>query len=280
MQKIGAHVSTAGGLLNAITNAEKIGANCLQIFSSAPQQWQGPKTFTHCEEFKKITKDKDLLPVFVHGTYLINLFSENQDNLEKSKQALIDDLNFCDHIGAVGVVFHLGSHKDGLSTDNLTKFKTISKIILDNTPTTTLLIIENAAGSGSKVGGKIEELKVLQETAESSRVSFCLDTAHAYAAGYDLKTKTGVEDFFAEIEKYLEWKNVTLFHLNDSKKELGSYADRHENIGEGKIGIDGLGEIIRFSAKKNIPLILETPGFDMQGPDLKNIEIVKSLLKS
>lgn len=279
MTKIGAHVSTAGGLNNAIVNAQKIGANCMQIFSSAPTQWRGAqKTDAEKQEFKKAVDIAGLVPVFIHGTYLMNFASDNSETQAKSMQCLIDDLNFAHDIGAEGVIFHFGSHINGWAGKRK-ELKLIFKNIIDSTARDTLIIVENAAGSGVKIGSSLEELAMMRDDINSTRLKFCLDSAHAFAAGYDLSNKDNVNNYFTQVHKILGWDEVAAIHLNDSKVPLGKGADRHENIGEGYIGKIGLEEFVTHPRIIHLPLILEVPGFDNKGPDAENIRRVKEFFE-
>lgn len=278
MQRVGAHVSTAGGLRNAIVNAQKIGANCLQIFSSAPQQWQGSsRTPEEKAAFKKSVMDVDISPIFVHGTYLMNFASDNQEILTKSISCLTGDLRFVHDIGATGVIFHFGSHTDGWVGKRESLIKIFRKI-LEDTPEDTQIIIENAAGSGTKIGTKLTELALIRDDLNSPRISFCLDSAHAFAGGYDLRTSENVVTYVKEVDKVLGWDLVAAIHLNDSKVEFGKNADRHENIGEGYIGKVGLKSFVTQLMNMNKPFILEVPGFAGTGPDAENIKRVKEFI--
>jgi deoxyribonuclease-4 len=277
MARIGAHVSVAGGLLLAIERAETIGATCLQIFSSPPQQWKSSTiSLSDCQKFKAVAKEKNILPVFVHGTYLINLASENEFSLQQSKQSLIEDLQFCSRIGSRGVIFQFGSNALGWEGKKRTLVPVIHDI-LEKTPSETQFVIENSAGSGNKIGSSMTELSSMVADTNNTRVKICLDTAHAFAAGNDLRTPEAVDVFIRHVEATLGWDHVVAIHLNDSKVDLGSKNDRHENIGAGKIGLEGFRSLVNHPLVRNIPFILEVPGFEKNGPDQKNIDIVTSL---
>lgn len=281
MRRIGAHVSVAGGLLNAIPRAIKIGANCMQIFSSPPQQWRS-STYSEAEmeAFQKEVREKDLLPVFVHAVYLINLASDNPIIVRRSRDALILDMQFAEKIGAQGVIFHIGSHPLGWAQGKRSQLINVFESILRNTPKGTLLIVENSAGSGTKIGSTTEQLAQIKSDIKNPRLKFCVDTAHAFEAGYDLRTKESIEVFVQKIEDAISWDDVVCVHTNDSKTDLGSNVDRHENIAEGKIGLGGFRALLEESRLKEIPLVIETPGFDREGPDAKNIKILQKLSKA
>lgn len=277
VKKIGAHVSTAGGLDNGIKQALAIGANCLQIFSSPPQQWVGARHTPEAKsEFLRAARVQNLLPVFIHGTYLINFATENPFNLQKSISALVSDLQFAGDIGSAGVVFHFGSHPEGW-TGKRKQLVPVFREIISNSSGQAKIIIENSAGSGSKIGAKLEELAQIREDIRSDKIVFCLDTAHAFASGYDLRTAASVEKFVLNVDKVIGWDSVAVIHVNDSRIPLGGGSDRHENIGQGHIGLDGFRALVNHSLLANIPCVLEVPGFDGKGPDAENIRIIKSL---
>ncbi len=277
--RIGAHVSASGGLNNAIVNAQKIGANCLQIFSSAPQQWQGSRR-TEAEKFmfREAVRSANLLPVFIHGSYLMNFASDNPQTLQKSIDCLIADLQFAGDTGAQGVIFHFGSHVSGW-TGKKKKLIPILQMILAMTPKDTQIVIENAAGSGKKIGSKLEELALMRDDMNSRRIKFCLDSAHAFASGFDLSNEKGVDTLVTQVQNILGWEEVVAVHLNDSKAALGSGVDRHENIGAGEIGARGLKAFVTHQLVRDKPLILEVPGFTDMGPDSENIDLVKKFFK-
>lgn len=277
-KKIGAHISVAGGLLNAIDRAKRIGANCMQIFSSPPQQWKASSFSSEDrEKFKEVAKNKELTPVFVHGAYLINLASQNVEIKEKSKVSLVKDMNFVFEIGGKGVIFHVGSHPIGWPERQKKELFSFIKEIIDHSPEDTILIIENSAGSGTKIGDRFEELAELKIGINSHRLGFCIDTAHAFASGYDLRNSQDVDLFAQKVAQTIGWKSVVAIHANDSKADFGSNRDCHENIGEGKIGREGFSFLLAREETQNIPFILETPGFSGEGPDKENVQILRGL---
>ena len=280
MRRLGAHVTTAGGLGVAISRAQDIGANCLQIFSSPPQQWQMSKhTDIQLQQFRDQTISSNVLPVFIHGTYLINLASDNADLVEKSIQSLVADLHFCDRIGGGGVIFHLGTHPLGWTGKKRDDMMKAFKRIFAATPSNTILAVENSAGSGTSVAGKLEVLAEIQADLAENRLRFCIDTAHAFAHGYDISTVSGCDTFISSVDSSIGWASVVAIHLNDSKVPCGSRRDRHENIGEGEIGTIGFKHLLNNPKIVPVPLILETPGFDNTGPDKKNIDRVNGLIR-
>lgn len=277
---LGAHVSIAGGLENALIRAKELTLPVIQIFSSAPQRWDPPH-FPHDQlvQFKEKKSVYGVRRVFIHGCYLINLASDLLVSQEKSVQNIIADMKFAAAIDAQGVIIHLGTHPMRWTKGKRETLILLFKQILNQTPQTVQLIIENSAGGGSKIPSTLEEMASIRDDLSSDRIKFCIDTAHAFAAGYDLSQKEHVTEFLQQLENTLGKEHIAAFHLNDSKALLGSGHDRHENIGEGKIGKTGFAEFVRSTASWGIPWILETPGFEGRGPDEQNCTIVRSLLR-
>lgn len=264
MRRIGAHLSIAGGLDKAVQKIIKMGGNCLQIFSSSPKSWTMPPF-----SGKRVTAVR---PVFIHAKYLINLGSDKPDLLQKSIASLKYELQVADLIGAKGVIVHLGSHL-GRGFEAVFHQVTESiKIILKNSNTNSLLIIENSAGQRGKLCSQLSEIKLIFDAVNSDRLVWCLDTCHAWGAG--LSFGKGLEK---DMQQFDLVKSLVCLHVNDSKGEFSSGLDRHENIGAGKMGREELGKYVNFPAFKNLPLITEAPGFDGQGPDKQNLDILKSL---
>ena len=280
--KIGAHLSAAGGYANALTKLQEIGGNCLQIFASPPRNWTNAnQTDGQKQEFVELKSKLQVDPIYFHATYLINL-SDDARIGEFSKKILIDELKLASTIGVRGSVVHLGSFKEKLPDEEVFRehpkhailLKNLSKI-LEQTPNDSLLIIENAGTH--KIGASIAEIGFLIKTLQDKRVKVCLDTCHLHAGGFDLSSETKLNLFLETFDKLVGIQNLELFHANDSRDELGSYRDRHENIGEGKIGKNVFRNLLNSPVTKNKPFIIETPGFDKKGPDLKNLEILKAL---
>ena len=279
--KIGAHVSTAGGPATCFERAEAIGAEAAQIFLTPPQQWRSSKVDPEqAQAFRERSATSSInLDVFVHGVYLINLATTDQTMLLRSTSSLKSALTSCSNLGIKGVIFHLGSHK-GQGLDAV--FAQICKAtqeVLEATPEDTWFILENSAGAGGNIGSRFPDLGRIIREVGSDRVKVCLDTQHSYAAGYDLSSAEGLEMAMTEFEREVGFDRLVAVHANDSKVELGSGRDRHENIGEGHIGVDGFHRILRHRAFADVPFLLEVPGFgtDAKGPDKENVDILKRL---
>ena len=279
MPKIGGHVSASGGVENAFLNALKIGAETFQFFLGPPQMWvQSTKGEEEIQRFRKQAVETGISESFIHGTYLINLGTQTPEHLEKSIQWLIYALNTAAELEVKGVIFHLGSHK-GLGFEKVLPqvVESLKRILKDSNPGSYLLL-ENTAGAGGNIGATFKQLGEILKLVQNDRLKICLDTQHAFAAGIDIKTVEGLEATLLEIEEEVGLKNLMAIHCNDSKTEFGSGKDRHENIGEGFIGKEAFAQMITHPKLADVPFILEVPGFEAKGPDVENIEILKSLL--
>ena len=280
--KIGAHVSTAGGLQTGFERAKAIGAECMQVFESAPQQWGTAKlSDEQVEAFRHAHAESGIDPVFIHGKYLMNLASADDKIFRTSTSTLRSSLNIAGRIGARGVIFHTGSHK-GLGLDAVfEQICTACQKVLDETPEETLLIFENSAGGGDTIGSKFHDLGEILRRIDNPRARVCIDTCHAFAAGYDLSTPEGVKATLKELDKEIGAKNVAAIHCNDSKTELGAGRDLHENIGEGKIGLAGFEALLGSKELHHVPLLLEVPGYKLngagKGPDKPNVDRLKEI---
>jgi deoxyribonuclease-4 len=276
--KVGAHVGASGGLTTAFERAQAIGAETIQIFGSPPQQWRRriirPE---ECEAFRKGMADTGIEPVFLHGTYLINLATEKPEQLDKSTEALAGDLKLASAAGIKGVIFHVGSHKGAGFDAVLQQIVDALKKVLDETPDDAWIILENNAGQGGGVGSRLPELGAIMRGVASPRLKVCLDTEHAYAAGYDLATPEGIDAAMAEFDKEIGLEHLVAVHANDSKIPLGGGVDRHDNIGEGHIGRAGFEVIMAHPAFRDVPFLLEVPGFDGEGPDKANVDLLKEI---
>lgn len=270
---IGAHVTTGKGLESALEIAESIGAKAIQIFSSAPQQWQSSQhTPEEISAFTTRFKQTSVREVYIHAPYLINLATDVPALLHKSVHALIEDLQFAHDVQAKGVIVHLGSHANW-QTEKNEQLKHAINSILQQTPSDVLFIIENTAGGGNTIGRTIEELLMLQSFFSHERIAFCIDTAHAFASGYDLRSKKDVDTFYHDVFQ-LGSQHIPVVHANDSKVDKGSMKDRHENIGAGLIGKTGFCYLLSHPLVSEKTFILETPGFEKKGPDKQNIDIL------
>lgn len=275
-RRVGGHVSVAGGLSKAINNALEIGGNCMQIFAGSPRLW-ARKEYEQAsvDQFLDLVESNNLGPVFIHALYLVNLASEKPDLLAKSIDALVMDLTNGAKIKSAGVVVHIGSHL-GLGFDAV-KDRVVESIITILSKTSGCdLLLENDAGQNGKIGS-FEELSYLISKVDDPRLRICLDSAHMFAEGVDLRSSSEVVKLVDTLKELKLLDRVKCLHLNDSASDLGSHRDIHANLGEGEIGLGGLSNLVNHPELKHLPLILETPGVDHSGPDTKNISVARSL---
>lgn len=277
--KIGAHVSTAGGLYKAIENARVIGAETIQIFGASPRKWDAPSPKAEdIKKYKELLKESGIGPVYLHASYLVNLASPDEELREKSVKNLIGHLSIAELIGAAGLIFHIGSGKEA-PRDKALKYVAEGMVkVLNKVRGNTALVVENSAGGGQKLGGTASEIKLILKQIKSSRAKVCFDTAHAYEAGIiESYSPYNIKKLFDEWDSEIGIKNIVALHINDSKTAFNSRNDKHENIGDGYIGIEGFKNLAKENRLTDKPWILEVPGFGGEGPDKKNIDILKSL---
>lgn len=270
---IGAHVSIAGGFPKAIENINEITGTCLQAFSKSPRTWEKPDVKkAEKKEFLEAVEKSCVAPLYFHAPYLINL-AKDDDTGKKSIEVLERELEVAGDLGFAGSVIHLGSYNNDKTTAKHDLLIKNIKRIIDNTPRNTKFIIENMGTR--KIGKDLEEIGRIIRDVGSERLRVCLDTCHLHAAGYDITTYKKLDEFLKHFDKEIGLDRLELIHANDSKDEFGSLRDRHENIGEGKIGKEVFKHLLNHPKTKKLPFILETPGFDDRGPDLKNVEILR-----
>lgn len=262
MKTVGAHVSIAGGVENAPLNASEIGAKAFAMFTRNQRQWQSkPLTPSNIALFQENCAKHGYAPgqILAHDGYLINLGHPEHDALEKSRTAFVEEMSRCEQLGLSMLNFHPGSHLRKISVEAC--LKTIAEsvnIALDKT-NGVAAIIENTAGQGSNLGFEFEHLaELIDQIEDKSRIGVCLDTCHAFAAGYDLSTAEACRKTFSLFEGVVGFQYLKGMHLNDSKKGLNSRVDRHESIGKGEIGLDAFRFIMGDDRFEEIPLILET----------------------
>lgn len=272
MKYIGAHVSASGGVDNAPINAYQIGATAFALFTKNQRQWHAkPLESSIIDSFKKRCEkygftSKQILP---HDSYLINLGHPDSEQLEKSRTAFLDEMQRCEQLGLTLLNFHPGSHLKQISVDEcLSRIAESINITLDKTKDV-VAVIENTAGQGSNLGYKFEHLaQIIDLVEDKSRVGVCIDTCHAFAAGYDLRTEKACQETFAEFEKIVGFNYLRGMHLNDAKSELASHVDRHDSLGEGNIGKTAFRYIMQDSRIDEIPLILETINSDIWAQEI------------
>ncbi|KIL67037.1 hypothetical protein M378DRAFT_1025585 [Amanita muscaria Koide BX008] len=264
--KIGAHVSSAGGVENAVLNAAAIGANAFALFLKSQRKWHGPPlSEDSISLFKTRMEQYDYTPsvVLPHGSYLVNLGNPDPAKREKSYECFLDDLKRCEQLGLEMYNFHPGSTLGSISTDECIAHIANSINRAHKETNSVTIVIENMAGSGNVIGSDFKELgSIIGRVEDRSRVGVCLDTCHMFAAGYDIRTKDGWDAMLSQFDEKVGLKYLRGMHINDSKMDLNSRRDRHENIGLGYLGIRTFSHLLSDPRVQGIPLILETQSFE------------------
>ena len=280
MKYIGPHVSAAGGVENAPLNAVSYGATAFGLFTRNQRQWNPkPLEKTSITAFIENCENHGFGPgqVLPHDSYLINLGHPEKEPLEKSRNAFLDEMQRCEQLRIDRLNFHPGSHLNIVSEEESLKIVAESiNIVLDKTKGVTA-VIENTAGQGTNLGYTFEHLKfIIDHVEDKERVGVCIDTCHAFTAGYEIKSDEGFEKVFNDFDAIVGFSYLKGMHLNDSKKELGSRVDRHDSLGEGTLGLDPFRRIMSDRRFDNIPLIMETPD-DSKWKE--EIELLRSMQK-
>ena len=277
--QIGLHVSISGSIDMAVNNAVERECTAFQIFTRNPRSWFAKDLeLNEAKKFKEKLKESkiDRMAICAHMPYLPNLSSPEDDGYQKSIKSMTKDIERCDKLGIPYLVTHLGSHK-GSGEENGIKRLTDALNKVAETKDDVIILLENTAGQKNSVGSDFEQLaEIFSKCKPAKKFGICLDTCHAFVAGYDLRTKDAAKKTMKEFDDTVGIENLKILHLNDSKGELNSNRDRHDHIGLGEIGKDGLGEVIKIMNKNKIPIVLETP-IDERRDDFGNIKQAKSL---
>ena len=277
--QIGAHVSISGSLDLAVDNAVERECNAFQIFTRNPRSWFAKDLDpVQVKKFKeKLQKSRiDRMATCAHMPYLPNLSSPDEDGYQKSIKSMTQEIERCHELGIPYLVTHLGSHKGSGEENGIRRLVgALNKVAETNADV--IILLENTAGQKNSVGSDFTQLEeIFSKCKPPKKFGICLDTCHAFVAGYDLRTKEDVTKAIKKFDDSIGLKNLKILHLNDSKGELNSNRDRHDHIGLGAIGKEGLGEIVKIMNKNNIPIVLETPIDDIRD-DFENISKAKSL---
>lgn len=276
---LGAHVSIRGHIYDAIPRAQAIGCECLQIFVGSPRQWRLVRyPAEDLDEFRRRRAAAGLDPLVAHTPYLINLASPDSVLYRRSVVALAHSLQGMDALRGLAAITHIGSARGASWTTARGRIARALRSALRES-TRAMVLLEGSAGGS--IGGTFEELRaVLDAAGGSRRLGVCLDTAHLFAAGWDLRTPGGMAGMVEAFDRIIGLRHLRALHLNDSKSGLGSHLDRHENIGEGLIGREGFRAVLAHPALRDLPGFIETPGFAHTGPDRRNIALLKRLRAS
>ncbi len=281
MPLLGAHMSVAGGVSKSLERGKMVGCDTIQIFTRNNNRWTSkPIPPEEIERFHEQVKVTGIWPVFSHAAYLINLASPKDDLWEKSIEAFIDELVRAEKLKLMGVVLHPGSHMGEGEETGIARIAAALDRCHDATEGfQTLTLLEVTAGTGDHLGYRFEQLaEIRARVKHPERIAYCFDTCHAFAAGYDFRTKEGYEAMMEEFDRILGLERLKAFHFNDSKHPLGSRKDRHEHIGKGYIGLDGFRWIVNDPRFQETPMVLETPKSKDMHEDVENLRVLRSLI--
>lgn len=275
MKYVGAHVSASGGVENAPVNANAIGARAFALFTKNQRQWvSNPLSMANIKLFRENCEKYEFRPfqILPHDSYLINLGHPEKEALEKSRAAFLDEMQRCEQLGLDRLNFHPGSHLNSITGEEcLSRIAESINIVLEKTKGVTA-VIENTAGQGTNMGHKFEQIRFMIDRVEDkSRVGVCIDTCHAFTSGYDIKSHHGFSETFSKFDSIIGFEFLKGMHLNDSKKELATRVDRHDNLGKGLLGDDVFRMIMNDARFDDMPLILETPDESLWEGEIKNL---------
>ncbi len=278
-RRLGAHLPLGNGMVKAVDRAHEIGASAIQVFVDNPTAWRR-RLLPPAElpAFRARLTEHDIAPVSVHASYLVNLAGVEEDFFSRSVTVLASDLRAAPGFAGRFVNVHIGSHRGAgvaAGTERLADGLALTLAEVEEAPDAAMIVLENSPGSGFGLGIDVAELAGIAEAAAGrglspERIGFCLDTAHAWAAGIDLSEPAAIDAFLADFDDRIGLDRLVMVHLNDSKSELGSRLDRHEHLGAGRIGAEGLGHLLRHPALAHVTYYLETPGMD-EGYDAINV---------
>lgn len=279
---LGAHTSTNGGVAAAVDLAEKLQFTAMQIFTKNNNRWfSKPLADKEIESYRNKIAKSNIKFVVSHDSYLINLCSGDAEMLEKSRTSFLDELERCELLGIPYLNFHPGSHGGQGEKEGIKIIAESLNIVHEKTKGYKVKsMLEATAGQGTAIGYRFEQLReIIDLVDDKDRMCVCIDTAHIYAAGYDIKTPAGYKKTFKEFDDIIGLDRLQCFHINDSKKDLGTRVDRHEHIGQGFIGIEGFTNIMNDKKLIHVPKILETPKGKEQLEDVENLNVLRSLIK-
>ena len=278
--KLGAHVSAAGGLATAFDRGEEAGCDCIQIFTKNKGAWAArPLGDEEISEFRSRARRSSIGPVVTHASYLLNLASPEKELRDKSVDALRIELERCEALGIPSLVLHPGAHKETGEAAGLKRVVSgLNRAHRQTAGFKVRVLLENSAGQGSSVCSDFASLgRIIDGVKEPERLGVCIDTCHAFAAGYELRTAEGYDETKAALKKAVGLRKVRCLHLNDSKKDLGSRVDRHEHIGDGFLGREAFRHVLTDGSFRNVPMIFELPPDN--GMLEKNLRILRQLAK-
>ncbi len=281
MRPLGVHTSIANGVHLSIERAHKLGCTALQIFSHSPRTWvRGPIDSREAGEFRRLRRRYGYEHIFIHSSYLINLCSPDRTTRERSIEMLLYELKVADKLGVQYVVLHPGRASGQSATEAMEKLRRSLRIIEQRWDGGAGILLENTAGQRGDISSRIAQLAEIADSVTGGLIrGLCLDSAHAFQAGYNIATPQGLESLEEEMKRYMPGYRIRLIHLNDSKAGFNSGLDRHEHIGRGGIGIEGFRVFLSYPLFRDIPLILETPK-KSEDDDRRNLLTVRRILET
>lgn len=285
---MGFHVSITGSISNSIKNAESIGCTAFQIFTRNPRGWRAKSLeMNDVKEFKSKINDSyiDKNDVVVHIPYLPNFAAPDGESYNKSKDVLAEEIIRCSELDIPFLILHLGSHLGFGEKNGINQIVNACNFAIDNFHSSHRrhlrlnILIENSSGQKNSIGSKFEEIRDILDVLNDRKFGVCFDTCHAFASGYDLRTAEKVIDTMNSFNDIINIKNLKVLHLNDSKGKINEKKDRHQHIGLGSIGKEGLMEVLKNKHVQNIPIIMETPNDGIQG-DKENMKVISKFIEN
>jgi len=279
---IGAHMSISGGVFNSLLFGEELGCTTIQIFTKNNNQWKAKElTPEDVKRFFENQKRTKISPVVGHNGYLINLASPKEDIYQQSLESMLVELQRAELLALPYLVMHPGSHLGNGEKEGIKKIvRSIDGLHQKTKGFKVIICLETTAGQGSSIGFRFEKIaEIINRVKDNQRLGVCYDTCHTFAAGYDIRAKKAYEETFQEFDKVVGLSRIKVIHVNDSVKDLGSRVDRHQHIGEGMIGLEGFRLLMNDPRWEKIPKILETPKKEGTVKDIKNLTVLRSLVK-
>jgi deoxyribonuclease-4 len=279
---IGAHMSISGGVFNSLLYGQELGCTTIQIFTKNNSQWNAKElTPEDIKRFFESQKKTKITPVIGHNGYLINLASPKEEVYKKSMESMLIELKRAELLRLPYLVMHPGSHLGSGEREGIKSISgSLNRLLKKTKGFKVKILLETTAGQGSSIGYRFDHIaEIIEKVKEGKRLGVCYDTCHTFAAGYDIRTKKAYQATFKEFDKVIGLSKLKVFHMNDSIKDLGSRVDRHEHIGEGKIGLEGFRLLMNDKRWEEIPKILETPKEEGTGKDIRNLDVLRSLVR-
>jgi deoxyribonuclease-4 len=278
---LGAHMPTTGGLHRAILSGHEIGCTAVQLFTTSPRQWRArPLSEEEIAAFDEARQQTGIHTVISHDSYLINLAAPDQDVLQRSREAFLDELQRAEALNIPWVVTHMGSYLNSSEEAGLATLGESVRFLLHQTEGLRVgIALETTAGQGTNLGYRFEHLaRIIEMAGGSERIGVCFDTCHVFVAGYDIRTPEGLSATLDEFDRIIGLQRLKVIHVNDAKKPLGSRVDRHEHIGDGELGLETFRILLHEPRIAHVPVILETPEPEKMHP--VNLRRLKEILSN